>query len=293
MPERLLKKTLCALSIGTLLLLLSSGQAWAGGVSFTEQGAAASGKANAFAGEANDPSAIFYNPAGITQLPGTQFMIGTSIVKLDSTFRSSTSGESTQLQDQFPIVPHYFITHRFKQWDERVSIGLGVYTPFGILVDWPDNWQGRFNTTDARLRVTVYNPTVAYQVTPEFSAGAGIRIADAGAEFEQKFNVGLGESKVRVHDLDAHPIGWNVGLLYHLKQISTSVGLQFRSELQAKFNGDADFTGPAAPPTGPFANTGFHTRIKFPPQLILGVSTKAIPRWTINADIEWEGWKTV
>src|SRR5947209_18190802 len=113
MPERLLKRNFCALSIGALLLLHGSGQAWAGGVTFTEQGAAATGKANAFAGEANDPSAIFYNPAGITQLPGTQFMIGTSIVRLDSTFRSSTpSGESTQLQDQFPIVPHYFITHR-------------------------------------------------------------------------------------------------------------------------------------------------------------------------------------
>jgi long-chain fatty acid transport protein len=287
MPERLLKKTLCGVLIGTLLLLLGNGQAWAGGVTFTEQGAAASGKGNAFTGEANDPSAIFYNPAGITQLPGTQFMIGTSIVKLDSTFRSSTSGESTQLQDQFPIIPHYFITHRFKQWDERVSIGLGVYTPFGIVVDWPDNWQGRFNSTNARLRVTVYNPTVAYQVMPGFSVAAGIRIADAGAEFEQKF-LPAAESKVRVHGLEAHPIGWNVGFLYHLKEISTSVGLQFRSELQAKFNGDADFSGPAA-----FPSTRFHSSIKFPPQLILGVSTKAIPRWTINADIEWEGWRTV
>jgi long-chain fatty acid transport protein len=290
MPERLLKKSLCALSIGALLLLLGSGQVWAGGFSLTEHGAAASGKANAFTGEANDPSAIFYNPAGITQLPGTQLLIGTSIVKLDSTFRSSTSGENTKLEDQFPIVPHFFITHRFKQWDERVSIGLGVYTPFGIVVDWPDNWQGRFDTIDARLRVTVYNPTVAYQVTPEFSAGAGIRIADAAAEFERLIPVG-GVSEVRVHDLTAHPVGWNVGLLYHLKEISTSVGLQFRSELQAKFNGDADFTGPAASAFGP--STQFHTSIKFPPQLILGVSTKAIPRWTINADIEWEGWRTV
>ena len=273
-----------------IMLAVFCGEAYAGGFSFTEHGAAASGKANAFAGEANDPSAIFYNPAGITQLPGTQFMIGTSIVKLDSTFRSSTTGENTKLEDQFPIVPHFFITHRFKQWDERLSVGLGVYTPFGIVVDWPDNWQGRFNTTNARLRVTVYNPTVAYQVTPGLSVAAGIRIADAGAEFEQKFNIGLGESKVRVHDLDAHPIGWNVGLLYHLKEISTSVGLQFRSELQAKFNGDADFTGPSAI----FGtNARFHTSIKFPPQLILGVSTKAIPRWTINADIEWEGWRTV
>jgi len=273
-----------------IMLAVFCGEAYAGGFSFTEHGAAASGKANAFAGEANDPSAIFYNPAGITQLPGTQFMIGTSIVKLDSTFRSSTTGENTHLEDQFPIIPHFFITHRFKQWDERLSIGLGVFTPFGIVIDWPDNWQGRFDTTNARLRVTVYNPTVAYQVTPGLSVAAGIRIADAGAEFEQKFNIGLGESKVRVHDLDAHPIGWNVGLLYHLKEISTSVGLQFRSELQAKFNGDADFTGPSAI----FGtNARFHTSIKFPPQLILGVSTKAIPRWTINADIEWEGWRTV
>ena len=273
-----------------IMLAVFCGEAYAGGFSFTEHGAAASGKANAFAGEANDPSAIFYNPAGITQLPGTQFMIGTSIVKLDSTFRSSTTGENTKLEDQFPIVPHFFITHRFKQWDERLSIGLGVYTPFGIVVDWPDNWQGRFNTTNARLRVTVYNPTVAYQVTPGLSVAAGIRIADAGAEFEQKFTAVVGESKVRVHDLEAHPIGWNVGLLYHLKELSTSVGLQFRSELQAKFNGDADFSGPDA---AFFANTRFHSSIKFPPQLILGVSTKAIPRWTINADIEWEGWKTV
>src|SRR3989441_12545943 len=72
----------------------------------------------------------------------------------------------------------------------------GVYTPFGIVVDWPDNWQGRFNTTDARLRVTVYNPTVAYQVTPELSVAAGIRIADAGAEFEQLFEIiGFGENR--------------------------------------------------------------------------------------------------
>src|SRR2546425_8134693 len=185
MPERLLKRNLCALSIGTLLLLLGSGQAWAGGVSFTEQGAAASGKANAFTGEANDPSAIFYNPAGITQLPGTQVLVGTSIVKLDSTFRSSTSGESTELQDQFPIVPHFYITHRFKQWDERLSVGLGVYSPFGIVVDWPDNWQGRFDSTLARLRVTVYNPTVAFQATRTLSVAAGLRVVDAAAGFER------------------------------------------------------------------------------------------------------------
>src|SRR5438132_3108783 len=264
-------------------------EALAGGFAFNENGAPATGKATAFVGEANDPSAIFYNPAGITQLPGTQVMIGASLVKLDSTFRSSTTVESTQLQDQFPVLPYVYITHRFKGWDERLSIGLGIYTPFGILVDWPDNWQGRFATTDDHLRVTVYNPTIAFQATPKLSLAVGLQVADIGAGFEQKFDVGNGESKVRVHGLNAHPVGWNVGALYHITD-TTSVGIQFRSELQAKLDGEAAFTGPAA---ALLADTGFRTSLKLAPRIVAGVSTRFIPRWTINADIEWQGWRTV
>jgi len=216
-------------------------------------------------------------------------MVGTSVVYLDSTFRSSTTGESTQLQDQFPLLPHLYITHRFKGLDERLSIGLGIFTPFGIVIDWPDNWQGRFDSTNAKLRVTIINPTVAFQATSKLSLAAGIRIADVAAEFERQINIGNGESKLRAHGLTAHPIGWNVGLLYHVTE-TTSVGLQFKSEIQAKVNGTADFTGPASLF---FSNTGFHSSIKLPPQIVAGISTKIIPRWTINADIEWEGWRTV
>ncbi len=272
------------------LLVGLAPEAFAGGLSVTEQGAAAAGKANAFAGEANDPSAIFYNPAGITQLPGTQVMIGTAIVYLDSTFRSSTTGESTQLQDQFPILPHLYITHRFKKWDERLSIGLGVYTPFGLVVDWPDNWQGRFDSINAKFRATIIHPTIAYRVTPDLSVAAGFRYANTSAEFQQKFNVGTGESKARLFEANANPIGWNVGLLYHIPTIATSIGVQFRSELQAKLNGSAEFSGPAS---ALFANTSVHSNFTMPPQLVVGVSTKIIPRWTFNADVEWEGWSTV
>lgn len=278
-----------------VLLAVGNGAAFAGGLSFSEHGAKATGMANAFAGQADDPSAIFYNPAGITQLPGTQVMAGTSIVHLDSVFRSSTTGESAQLQDQFPLVPHLYITHRFKQWDERLSIGLGVYTPFGIVIDWPDTWKGRFDSTNAKLRVTLYNPVVAFQATKKLSVAAGVRVADVAAEFEQKFNVGNGESNLRGHDLTAHPVGWNAGLLYHLTE-ATSAGLQFRSELDAKLRGQADINGPGAVALGSangFATAGFQSGIKLPPQVVGGMSTAIIPRWTLNADIEWEGWKTL
>lgn len=281
-----------------VLLAWGSGESWGGGLSFPEQGAKATGMANAFAGQADDPSALHYNPAGITQLPGTQVMIGTSVVYLDTTFRSSTTGESTQLQDQFPLVPHFFITHKFKSFD-KLSIGLGITTPFGLKVDWPDNWQGRFDSINAKFRATIIQPTVAYQVTGDLSVAAGLRYANVAAEFQQKFNVGTGESKARVWDGTADPIGWNVGLLYCLldcqdkgkaKDASTTVGVQFRSEIQAKFSGAAEFSGPAA---ALFKPTRFYSSFKMPPQFVLGVSTKSISNWTINADVEWEGWSTI
>ena len=273
-----------------VLLAWGSGESWGGGLSFPEQGAKATGMANAFAGQADDPSALFYNPAGITQLSGTQVMIGTSIVYLDTVFRSGTTGESTQLQDQFPLVPHFFVTHKFKSWD-KLSIGLGVFTPFGLKVDWPDNWQGRFDSINVKLRATIIQPTIAYEVTKDFSVAAGLRYANVAAEFQQKFDVGTGESKARLFDGTANPIGWNVGLLYKLpERYATSVGVQFRSEIQAKINGNAEFSGPAAALFNP---TKFHTSFKNPPQLVVGVSTKSIRNWTINADVEWEGWSTI
>lgn len=44
------------------------------------QGAAASGMGNAFAAQADNPSALHYNPAGMTQLRGIQLMGGLSLV---------------------------------------------------------------------------------------------------------------------------------------------------------------------------------------------------------------------
>nr|MBI3611838.1 outer membrane protein transport protein [Nitrospirota bacterium] len=285
----MVRARLIAVWVSVILAWLGS-EAFAGGLTFSEHGAKATGMANAFAGQADDPSALHYNPAGITQLPGTQVMIGTSVVYLDTTFRSSTTGESTQLQDQFPIIPHLFITHKFKTWD-KLSIGLGITTPFGLVIDWPDNWSGRFDSINAKFRATIIQPTVAYQVMDNLSVAAGLRYANVAAEFQQKFNVGTGESKARVFDATANPIGWNVGLLYKLPaRYATSVGLQFRSEIQAKLNGELEVSGPAA---ALFKPTKAYSSFKMPPQFVLGVSTKVIPNWTINADIEWEGWSTI
>ena len=61
-----------------LTLMMFSSLCIAGGFEVLDHGARATGQANAFTARASDPSAIWYNPAGITQLKGTHIYVGAS-----------------------------------------------------------------------------------------------------------------------------------------------------------------------------------------------------------------------
>ena len=66
-----------ALIINTALIAQS---AWASGYHFGTQSVSSQSTANSSAAEAADPSTIFYNPAGLTKLEGTQATINLNIV---------------------------------------------------------------------------------------------------------------------------------------------------------------------------------------------------------------------
>ncbi len=60
----------------------------------------------AFTGLTNDPSALFFNPAGITQLVGTQFYIGSTLIAPLGTYRvtNETKIEYEQKSNVFTLV---------------------------------------------------------------------------------------------------------------------------------------------------------------------------------------------
>ena len=59
-----------------LVLVFSAASANASGFRLPEAGAKAMGMGFAFTAQADDPSAIYFNPAGIMQLEGTNVMVG-------------------------------------------------------------------------------------------------------------------------------------------------------------------------------------------------------------------------
>ena len=111
----------------------------ANGFRLASQDGFATARGEAFAATADNPSAIYYNPAGITQLHGNNVRDGLYGIYLDQSFTPTNgapnSGNTYHNSDNFAAVPQLFYTYTPKDWP--VSFGLGVYAPYGGNISWP------------------------------------------------------------------------------------------------------------------------------------------------------------
>ena len=116
-------------------------KASANGFRLPDQDAFATARGEAFVATADNPSAIYYNPAGITQLEGNELRGGLYGIYLDSSFSPPDSapnhGHTYDNQDNYAVVPQIFYTYTPE--NSPVSFGLGVYAPYGGKSSWPQN----------------------------------------------------------------------------------------------------------------------------------------------------------
>jgi long-chain fatty acid transport protein len=147
------------------------------------QGAAAIAQGNAFAAQADDPTAVFYNPAGMTQLHGVQHTAGVQFASVNTHFTSPT-GVTTRNDQPFPIgLPppgQLFITANLKDLGihalGNMSVGLGLQNLFGFAAKYPLDGPFASAVTFAQFPLIDIKPTVAYKVTDRLSIGLGVDI---------------------------------------------------------------------------------------------------------------------
>ena len=193
------------------------------------QGAAASGMGNAFAAQADNPSALHYNPAGMTQLRGVQMMGGVTFVGGTTDFRGPTGVSTTGDHDgafAWPGPGHGYITANLQDLGvsflDRLTVGVGITTPFGSVMKWPDDSPFRALTTFTALPLFDIKPTLAYQLFRDLSIGAGADIytfasffGEGHAELQSVSPGGLvpAGSKLEFNGKGTAP-GFNIGALY-------------------------------------------------------------------------------
>ena len=149
------------------------------GVRFQPQGATAAGQGNAFSAQADDPSAIHYNPAGLSQVNGIQVLSGTTLVGGSVKYTSPTGVDSRgdfggTIANPPPSYSYVSANLGSLGWNSlsNVTVGLGVNSPFGLNIRYPVD--GPFNTvvTAAALPLIAIKPTLAYKLNDQLAFGA-------------------------------------------------------------------------------------------------------------------------
>src|SRR5262249_55397204 len=129
-------------------LVLLPTLAHAGGFYLNEHGAAATGMVGAFTAKADDPSTIYFNPAGLANQHGLQLYLGTTLYVAHATASSMPMGGSQDMNELFQPLPTLYASYGLSH---DLAVGVGAFTIWGLSVEWPTAWQGRFVSTKAQL----------------------------------------------------------------------------------------------------------------------------------------------
>ena len=267
---------------GAGLYLMSPARLSAVGFRLPHQDTEAIARGDAFAATADNPSAIYYNPAGITQLEGDNVRAGLYVISADTKY-TSPSGVTAETDTSLQPVPQIYYVHSFA--NTPISAGLGIYAPYGLSLDWGNN--APFNTVaeSGSLTYLCFNPVIAWKLHRTLSIAIGPTINYSQATLKQAIPFIGGQFKF---DGDGMDYGFNAGILWQPHSM-WSFGVNYHSATTVDFKGTASQTfGPPFP-----ASTSSSASIDFPQFVVGGISFRPTTNWNFEFDLDWTEWSAV
>jgi len=312
-PECLLQSFLPAgqrqlfLTLGLALIALAGSIQPARGAGFAlfEHSAGNMGQAYAGGGanSGREASTLFWNPAGMTLVPGTRAQAGAVGITVSSKFNDAGSSQtfaapaglltlpSGGAEDDGgadAVIPHFFLT---SELNDRLSLGIGLFSPYGLKTEYSHDWIGRYHALKSELTNINVNPALAYRVTERLTLGAGVSASYLDSELTRAIFLADPASGTQLPDAhvslkgDDWNFGYNLGLLYDLGA-DNRIGLAYRSRVQHELDGESTLTG-----AGPFSgSTASRADVTLPEHLILSGHLRLDQRWALMADVIWTRW---
>jgi long-chain fatty acid transport protein len=277
--------------LAILIWGIFAGKVSANGFGLPDQDAFATARGEAFVATADNASAIYYNPAGITQLTNSNFRGGIYGIYLEPSYRppnaAPNAGHAYYSSDNFAAIPQFFYTYKCK--GAPFSFGLGVYAPYGGNMSWPQNTGFNTVATGGSLKYITINPVVALKVLPSLSVGGGVMVNYA------KISMNQGILPYPTHSTnffnfsgDGWSVGYNAGILWQPHE-KISFGATVRSSARMNFKGNTDFE---LQPNTPESHRNANASFTFPLTTVFGVSYRPTPKWNLEFDANYTGWNS-
>jgi long-chain fatty acid transport protein len=265
-------------SIVLLSFLLCGGPVSAGGLSTSGQGARAMSMASAFTAVADDGSAVFYNPAGISQIDGTTIEGGAAFISPE--LRYTTLGGATEESTKRAVAPALFFTRGLT---DRFSAGLGLYAPYARDADFPNDLANGFASLRSKILRTDLGAVASYQASDAFSIGGGLIVGYS--QLDRSIPAGPG---LRIDDeMDGVGFGGIVGVLWKVSD-RLKAGLTYRTEMSVDHDGDRTIVAGGLPTT-----SNARAEVRYPASLGLGIAFTPLENLTLALDADWTGWSSM
>jgi len=294
-----LQLTVTASMLASTLYLTTN--SFASGFAIIEN--SASGMGQAFAGAAavaEDPSTIFFNPAGMMYLEGTQVTAGMHIIKSDAEFKDKGStapapvalgtNDGGNAGDTFYVPNFYYV----RDFGEKYKIGLGVNAPFGLGTEYKSGWMGRYTSTESELKSINFNPSIAFRANDKLSIGIGMNIQYLEARLENSISQDhvmlppAYDASTKTEG-DSWSVGFNGGFIYELIS-TTRIGVHYRSEISHTLEGKAKFKNVAPALSGLLVNQDVNASIDLPSTFSISLTHQLNDRLTLLGDITHTQW---
>ena len=290
--------TLLVMAFFSIPLASPAMAAGAGGWRLQVADTEAFAKGGAFVSEADNPSAVFFNPAGLTQIKKTEVSVGGVQIqpKADAT---SPSGVDAKMKRGVFYIPNFYAVS--KLGTEKFAVGFGLSSFWGLTTEWQGDSFMRYSATKSVIASKDYMLTGAYEVNDKLSLGLGVDIDASMVDLQKKMDLTStggtnGDGNFRLKGYH-NGVGLRAAALYKLNE-QHQFGLMYRSTTPHKYRGTVmldNITGAMAG-AGYFGGSSFQTdvvaKLTLPQSVVLGYTYKPTSKWLFNFSAEWTDWSS-
>lgn len=270
------------------LVLISANQALAGGLWITEFGQPAQGRAGAGEQAGNgDATDAFFNPAAMGRLEKSEILVSAGVIAASVEFDVENSGivngdgDGGDAADPTPG-GSVFYAHPL---NDRWSFGISGVALTGSVLDYDDDWAGRFQVQDVSILVIGAVPSLGFQVTDNFSVGLSVPVMYSELDMDVAVPLPAGpgpieEGKINL-DGDDIQVAGTLSFLYEFSD-STRLGGRATSKFDFEYDGNisAELLG----------QVGVETNLTMAAIARVGLLHDINEKWTIGATWGWDNW---
>ncbi|WP_106793826.1 OmpP1/FadL family transporter [Aquimarina sp. Aq78] len=266
---------------------------YAGGYRVSVQGQRAVAMGHTGVAVVNSAELVFFNPAGLVYLENKlNVSVGASGIFTNVIYQNQGLGTSSETDSSVGTPLSLYGSYKVNDW---MSIGLGVYTPFGSEVEWPTDWAGSHLVNNIELAAIYIQPVVSFKISDHFSIGGGPIYVTGSVNFNRNASrtttdLEGNRSNITVDDSGVTNWGWSIGAMFNPTE-DFHIGFNYRSEIIMEVEGgEATFSNfPNSPATPANGTTTFNAELPLPAELTIGLSYE-YEKWVFAFDYNRQFW---